>query len=71
MGLLKSTEFIYQYEINNIIEDHAQKAFGKKDYSPTLTQCNTTGPIENNGGCTNKLHLTWQCSISKKVYDMI
>ena len=36
MGLLKSTEFIYQYEINNIIEDHAQKAFGKKDYSPTL-----------------------------------
>ena len=38
MGLLKSTEFIYQYEINNITEDHAQKAFGKKDYSPTLTQ---------------------------------
>ena len=36
MGLLKSAELTYQYEINNIIEDHAQKAFGKKDYSPTL-----------------------------------
>ena len=36
MELFNSTECIYQYEINNITEDHAQKAFGKKDYSPTL-----------------------------------
>ena len=36
MRSFQSLECIYQYQINNITEHHAKKAFGKKDYSPTL-----------------------------------